>query len=147
MLDATSASTYCSLVASTSKCGWAKCRQDWNTIESYNHPTTCGSRALKKDPIWFGTPKMDILFIESLSATTSQLELVGIHETYACVIWLLIKHMYWIGVWLGDDQEQTPSRHMLKEIGLRFQIVLTTPHSIVDTIGRPMCSVKKSTNM
>ena len=44
--------------------------------------------------------------------------------------------MYWIGVWLGEDQERTPSRHMLKEIELHFQSILTTLHSITNTIGK-----------
>ena len=46
------------------------------------------------------------------------------------VIWSLVSiiHLYLIGVGLGDNHRKDTS---LKEIGLRFQFLLTTPHSIV----------------
>lgn len=46
--------------------------------------------------------------------------------------------MYLIGVWLGQDQKTNTVNTVtcLKEIGLLFQILLPTTHSIVNSIGR-----------
>ena len=45
--------------------------------------------------------------------------------------------LYLIGMWLGEDQRtNTIKDTYLKEFGLRSQFVLTTPHSIVNTIER-----------
>ena len=57
---------------------------------------------------------------------------------YAGVICLLfiIRHLYLIGVWFGEDQRTKTTKHMFKRDWLSLQILLSTPHSIVNTIGR-----------
>lgn len=39
--------------------------------------------------------------------------------------------------WLGDDEQTNTIKAHLKVIGQRLQILLCTPHSKVNTIGRP----------
>ena len=47
-----------------------------------------------------------------------------------------------------DDQETNfVKTHLKKDIGLCAQIVMSTPQSMVNQLGGPMHSVKKSTNM
>lgn len=58
---------------------------------------------------------------------------------YAGVIMLfcLMVHLYLINVCLGDDKKRTPFKDMcIKEIGACLWMFLTTPHPIVNTIGR-----------
>ena len=45
-------------------------------------------------------------------------------------------YIYLVGVWLGGDQRMNTIKTCFKEIGLRLKILSTTPHSIVNTIGR-----------
>ena len=51
----------------------------------------------------------------------------------------LIGLLHLIGVWFGEDKKpMTMTAHAWKiSIGLRLQVLATTPHSIVNTIGRP----------
>ena len=50
---------------------------------------------------------------------------------------LLIGPLDLIGMWFGEDQRANITvSHDLKEIGLRFQILTTTLHSTMNTIGR-----------
>ena len=49
--------------------------------------------------------------------------------------------LYLIGMWFGEDQiENISNTHVLKKIGLRFQILIPALHSIVNTIGRTYVS-------
>ena len=54
-----------------------------------------------------------------------------------------------IGVLFKDDDQETHfvKTHLKKDIGLCAQIVMSTPQSMVNQLGGPMHSVKKSTNM
>ena len=61
---------------------------------------------------------------------------------YASIIWLLFLITYiLIGVWLREGQN---IKHLqdtcLKEVGIHHSILLTTPHSMVNTIGRTYVS-------
>ena len=46
--------------------------------------------------------------------------------------------LYLIGMWFGDVNQKNKHQKdaFLKEIGVHLQALLTTPHSIVNTIGR-----------
>lgn len=53
------------------------------------------------------------------------------------MLFCLITHLYLINVCLGDGQKHTPLKYLcFKEIGVCLCMLLTTPHSIVNTIGR-----------
>ena len=56
--------------------------------------------------------------------------------------WLvfLIGPMYLIGMWLSEDQRANIIKTCLKEITLRLQILTTTLHTIVYTIGKSYVS-------
>ena len=59
--------------------------------------------------------------------------------SYAGVLWsiFLVGTLYLIGVWLGADQRTNIIKaHVLERIGWSFQIWLTTPRSLANTVGR-----------
>jgi hypothetical protein len=59
----------------------------------------------------------------------------------------LIKPLDLIGMWCGEDQRANINDTCLEEIGLYLQILVTTLHLIVNTIGGHVYQVKNSTNV
>ena len=55
-------------------------------------------------------------------------------------MFVLIKRLYLIGVWLGEDQRtNTLETHVLKRLDYGFHTLLTIPHTIVNTIWKDLC--------
>jgi hypothetical protein len=104
----------------------------------------CASKIYLQIRIYFWVPFTLGHYYVLISQALSLMEALHI-KVCGCVgdswLFFLSGHLYLIGVWLGEDQiTNTLKTHVLKKIGLRLQILSSTPYSLVNTIGRTYIS-------